>query len=103
MPLSLGYTKCSHLVSKTCHRDSEILPWVNFDKKPELQDCEKFCDEDEDCKFFFHFSASNSTICRRYKSCDKLRKPEHTGSTYSNGRKCPESKEGNDENFSKII
>ena len=103
IPLFLGYAKCSHLGSMTCHTDFEILPRKTFGKKPELQECEEYCDEDDDCKFFYHFPDFDFRQCLKYKSCDKLRKPKYTGFTYSKERNCPEDKEGYDTSIRKII
>ena len=89
MPFLLGYAKCPNLVHKTCGSEFEITPRARFSETPELRDCENSCNEDDECKFFYKFTAAHINMCLRYRSCDTIRHATQIGSTYSKEHNCP--------------
>ena len=103
MPFFVGYEKCRSLVNKTCDRKYEITPRKNFGAEPKLHDCESYCNEDDDCKFFYKFNDANVKICLRYRSCDTIRTATVEGSTYSKEHSCPIDEKEHDESKNEII
>ena len=48
--------------------------------------CKKYCNEDDNCKYVFHFPSVESTTqfnCIKYSSCEETRTSAYIGTTYS--------------------
>ena len=73
--------------------------WLKRENR-DLDECQKYCDEDEECRFIYHLrNPEGVKYCIKYKSCDKLRvtTPTNEGMTYSKDWKCPNDKSELDE------
>ena len=82
---AVGYELRIENKKLTCHYKSQIGEMHNQD----LSSCEKFCDQEESCNFFFF---NDDGFCSLHFSCVDKRVPLVKGSTY-------ETKNGNTTNF----
>ena len=82
-----AYETCLSSVKKTCNGKFEISP---RGQKMDYDACKKYCNEDNNCKFFFHIPSliDIQANCMKYFSCDETRVPAYSGSTYSKDSKC---------------
>ena len=85
------YELCWNLIHKTCDGIFEV---GNRISKTDYEKCKSYCNDDINCKFFFHIPNQNqSQNCMKYSSCEQTRVPVYPGNTYSKSLHCPGKKD----------
>ena len=90
MKIDPEYESCMSSLRKTCNGIYE-LGKSNRKSFPTLEECQTYCNEDNNCKFIFYKESKKSykENCIKYSACDQTRITTFIGTTYSKGKKCP--------------
>merc|ERR1711928_261003 len=82
---------CDGTELKTCKNKHRIRSACYGGNKCDYETCEQYCDEDEECEFFFSnapFKNNGLGGCQLYRSCEELRNTHSPGKTMQKPSNC---------------
>ena len=85
--VDLVYKTCIESEKKTCAGKYELAG--KRIKAKSYPECKNHCNKHTNCKYIYYRPSNSIDNCILYSSCDELRNPLYTISTYSKEGKCP--------------